>query len=85
MPSSDSEMFALIESTLAMPLSALEDGSEIAPSTLHPTIDECLQAAERAVQRKLSRATVELPVHLGVGVFKFQVTTAHLHEGNTYA
>ena len=84
-PSSDQQMFVVIESTRAMPLSAMEEGCEIPQFTLHPMMDECLQAAERAVQRKLSRATVELPVHLGVGIFKFQVTTAHLYESNTYA
>ena len=54
------------------------------PSTLHPTVDDCLKVAERALQRKFARAKLELPVNLGDGGFKFQVATAHLYERNTY-
>ena len=78
----DFELYAMVESTLAVPLSTTVAGTELPVTSLHQTLDECLRTSERAIQRKMAHAVVELPAHLGDGVFKFRVTAAHTNCNN---
>ena len=80
----DEEFFALIESTLAVPLTESEGGTEIATSILQQTVDEQLQEAEQAVQKKVQRSMLGVPAHLGDGVFKLSTSAAHINENNSY-
>ena len=82
MPRLDKKLFEQLTELLAAPLTDVETGIPMAETILHGAISEQLTAADQQARGNLGRTTVDIPTHLGDGLFQFTVTRAHISTQN---